>query len=116
MPQIEPFHFNENGLNGGGSATLVCTVTSGDTPLTIVWLKDNKTIEHNHIVQKLDDTTSLLRLSHVTLEDAGNYTCTASNSAGSVSRYSILKVKGSRSQQNTHIQSLHNIYPIFLNF
>lgn len=92
VPEIEPFSFKESGINGGGSARLMCTVVAGDTPLNITWLKDGQSVHKG--VQQLDDFTMILSLSHLSLFDSGNYTCTASNSAGTAIHSSMLKVKG----------------------
>lgn len=94
-PKIEPFVFNQNGIvNEGDSLKIFCTVIRGDMPLNIYWMKDNKTLTDSRFIQKFDDTSLLLRLTYLTLNDAGTYTCVASNPAG-VDRYSSsLNVKG----------------------
>lgn len=92
VPEIEPFSFKHSGISGGGSARLMCTVVAGDTPLNITWLKDGQSLQKG--VQQLDDSTMILSLSRLSLVDSGNYTCIASNSAGSAVYSSVLKVKG----------------------
>jgi len=92
VPEIEPFSFKENGISGGGSARVMCTVVSGDTPLNITWFKDDQPVQKG--VQQLDDFTVILSLPHLSLFDSGNYTCRASNSAGTAVHSSMLKVKG----------------------
>lgn len=96
MPEIEPFSFHAQGVNGGASARVMCTVLVADLPLQIYWLKNEEIIPANFkMTQRVDDYTSILSLRQVSLPDAGNYTCVASNEAGE-SRYSaMLKVKGS---------------------
>jgi uncharacterized protein YacL len=71
---------------------LLCTVVAGDTPLNITWLKDGQSLQKG--VQHLDDLTTILSLSHLSLVDSGNYTCRASNAAGIAVYSSVLKVKG----------------------
>ncbi|XP_072155042.1 cell adhesion molecule Dscam1 isoform X22 [Bemisia tabaci] len=96
MPQIEAFAFNPNGVNGGGSLKILCTVISGDSPIQIQWLKDGQSLNmerSHHKVQHLDEQTVLLSLSQLSLEDSGNYSCTVTNLAGSISHSSVLKVK-----------------------
>ena len=70
----------------------MCTVVAGDSPLKITWLKDGDLIQKG--IQQLDDLTVILSLTRLSLYDSGNYTCMASNAAGSVSHSSVLKVKG----------------------
>lgn len=102
MPQIEAFAFNPNGVNGGGSLKILCTVISGDSPIQIQWLKDGQSLNmerSHHKVQHLDEQTVLLSLSQLSLEDSGNYSCTVTNLAGSISHSSVLKVKGTEFSQ-----------------
>lgn len=96
VPQIEPFSFNANGMNGGASVRLLCSAVAGDLPIDIAWMKDNVTITTggDHRTQQLDDSTVILSLSRLSLSDSGNYTCQAVNQAGRASHSSLLQVKG----------------------
>lgn len=47
----------------------------------------------------LDDTTSMLSLMKLDLEDAGTYACLANNTAGFVAYSADLRVKGTYSKQ-----------------
>lgn len=61
----------------------------------IRWLKDGVPLASNSKqIQQLDDFTSILLLSRLTLNDAANYTCEAQNDAGMSSHSSVLRVKG----------------------
>lgn len=93
LPQIEQFHFNANGVNGGQAVRVMCMVTSGDLPIDIYWLKDGQPLLRS-IYHKIDEYTLILSLRQTTIGDSGNYTCVASNAAGLASRWSTLKVKG----------------------
>nr|CAD7199658.1 unnamed protein product [Timema douglasi] len=94
LPQIQPFNFNPKGVNGGSSTRTMCSVIAGDSPLNIGWLKDGQPLsESRRRIRKLDDVTVILSLAHISLDDSGNYTCVASNAAGSASHSSVLKVK-----------------------
>lgn len=95
LPEIEHFSFNENGVNGGSSVRVLCSLVNGDQPVEILWLKDGKQLtEYRRKVQKLDENTVILSLRKMQLEDSGNYTCVAKNRAGTTSHSAILKVKG----------------------
>ncbi|KAL7736494.1 hypothetical protein ACLKA6_019693 [Drosophila palustris] len=92
LPQIEQFHFNANGVNGGQAVRVMCMVTSGDLPIDIYWLKNGQPLLRS-IYHKIDEYTLILSLRQTTISDSGNYTCVASNAAGQASRWSTLKVK-----------------------
>ncbi|KAK6620957.1 hypothetical protein RUM43_011256 [Polyplax serrata] len=92
VPEVEPFSFNENGVNGGSSVRVMCSVLTGDQPLEITWLKDGAPLpEYSRKTQKLDDNTVILSLRKLTLEDSGTYTCIAKNNAGNGSHSSLLR-------------------------
>ncbi|XP_039227497.1 Down syndrome cell adhesion molecule-like protein Dscam2 isoform X32 [Drosophila yakuba] len=92
LPQVDQFHFNANGVNGGQAVRVMCMVSSGDLPIDIYWLKDGQPLLRS-IYHKIDEYTLILSLRQTTIGDSGNYTCVASNAAGAASRWSILKVK-----------------------
>uniref|UniRef100_A0A8D8TFI8 Down syndrome cell adhesion molecule-like protein Dscam2 n=2 Tax=Cacopsylla melanoneura TaxID=428564 RepID=A0A8D8TFI8_9HEMI len=96
QPQIEPFAFNQQGMNGGGSLKILCTVSSGDPPFEMSWLKGAAPLvssSSSRRSQRLDDTTLMLTFSQLSLDDAGNYTCLVSSPAGNTSHFSTLQVK-----------------------
>lgn len=79
-------------------ASVQCAVIKGDLPLEIIWMFEGRPIE--------SDTTDIIsgsgkRLKHLTIDSvaarhAGEYTCVASNVAGSVARSAALKVNGTQ--------------------
>lgn len=93
LPEIEPFSFSAHGFNSGGSAKTMCTVTTGDSPLDIYWLKDGRKFDSSNI-RRLDEYSSILSIRLVTISDAGNYTCVAKNRAGVTEFTGQLVVKG----------------------
>lgn len=97
-PQIEPFTFNLNAINGESLAKVLCTIVAGDLPIRVAWLKNgvpltSKSAKNVRITQ-LDDVMVMLTLSSLTVEDSGNYTCKAENSAGVATFTAPLFVKG----------------------
>ena len=96
---VQPFVLDPNGLNGGTKSTIVCTVTGGDSPMQIRWLKDERAFEPSAAdkakkVLAVDETTSMLSFNRLDLEDAGTYTCRAENAAGFAQYSTVLRVKG----------------------
>lgn len=100
MAVIQPFAFDQNGLNGGTSTKIVCTITAGDSPVQISWYKDDLPLRESdkNKVLLLDDTTSMLSMKKLDLEDSATYSCQANNAAGVTKYSSVLRVKGIESQ------------------
>ncbi|XP_067138853.1 cell adhesion molecule Dscam1-like [Centruroides vittatus] len=81
-PVIEPFAFPE-AVEEGSRSKVLCSVTKGDPPITIQWLKEGKPLPHDLGVTEtiLDEFSKALIFPRVDLRHRGNYTCTAVNSA-----------------------------------
>ena len=95
-PKVVPFSAPSN-LQQGDRATLTCTVARGDSPLTLMWMKDGEAIpmgESTYKVLNFDEFNSMLTLESLNLEHIGNYSCRASNPAGSSSVETQLIVYG----------------------
>ena len=90
-----PFSAPSN-LQQGDRATLTCTVARGDSPLTLMWMKDGEPIprENSYKVLNFDEFNSMLTLESLNLEHIGNYSCRASNLAGSSTVATQLNVYG----------------------
>lgn len=93
LPEIEPFSFSAHGFNSGSSAKTMCTVTSGDSPIDLYWMKDGRKLDAS-IIRRIDEYSSIVSIRLVTISDAGNYTCVAKNGAGMAQFTSPLVVKG----------------------
>lgn len=95
LPHIMPFDVEEE-LNTGDSVQLNCHVSKGDKPLKITWSFHGKELSsHMGITTtKISDRSSLLTISSVMAAHNGNYTCTATNAAGSASHTTPLHVNG----------------------
>jgi cell adhesion molecule, putative (fragment) len=94
-PFIEPFSFPKS-LREGQRASVLCTVSSGDYPIEVKWLKDNvPVINFNGIkVNRISHYSSTLMFESLALEHKGNYTCIASNEAGKASHTAHMIIHG----------------------
>ena len=95
-PKVVPFTAPSN-LQQGDRATLTCTVARGDSPLTLMWMKDGEPIprgKSSYKVLNFDEFNSMLTLESLNLEHIGNYSCRASNTAGTSSVETQLIVYG----------------------
>ena len=73
----------------------MCAVVDGDPPFQFVWLKDAKELAESSSlsIRRIDDYTSKLDITNLGPEHNGNYTCRASNTAGSNQHSSMLLMK-----------------------
>ncbi|KAA0183304.1 hypothetical protein HAZT_HAZT010785 [Hyalella azteca] len=71
-----------------------CFVQEGDLPLEIHWEKNSQRLRlsANVKVNQLDDFTFILTITEAVSEDAGNYSCVATNAAGAVATFAVLTV------------------------
>lgn len=96
-PQIAPFTFGDGPVNAGEVALIQCSVIKGDFPLEITWMFEGRSIEsdgRNVIVSDSGKRVKQLTIETVGDRHTGEYTCVASNIAGSVSRIAVLEVNG----------------------
>lgn len=97
-PVITPFAFNDP-VQENQRPSLTCTIVSGDSPVTISWLKDGQLLSQPQaqarkiLILKPDLDTSMLKFNSVKLEHAGNYTCVAKNPLGQQSYSAQLIVR-----------------------
>ena len=77
---------------------MTCVVSRGDMPVTITWsLKGQKLNSGPSITTTMVGTrTSMLIISDVDFTHIGEYTCRATNVAGSVTHSAVLRVNGKR--------------------
>ncbi|XP_060535010.1 cell adhesion molecule Dscam2 isoform X1 [Cylas formicarius] len=92
-PKISPF-YSVNTLHVGDRASLTCSVTKGDLPLTISWRKDGRSLEAGHTVSitQVDQFTSILVIESLSPEHNGNYSCVVRNLAAEVAHTQLLVV------------------------
>lgn len=82
--------------NAGDSLTLMCHAAKGDLPLKIQWIfNGHQLFAHLGVMtSKVGDRTSLLMISSAKAENAGNYTCVATNMAGQFNHSAELFING----------------------
>lgn len=103
-PRIAPFIVADAAVNTGDSISVVCTVTSGDTPLEFSWALNNLPITNQRDVSIMNNKrSSLLSIDSVTQRHGGTYSCVASNAAGSTSYSADLMVNGTETRKNKKI-------------
>ncbi|XP_036142498.1 Down syndrome cell adhesion molecule-like protein Dscam2 isoform X6 [Monomorium pharaonis] len=104
-PQLSPFTFGDEAANAGEMATVQCAVIKGDLPIDIMWSFNGRVIdiangafgEHNYdnpdiVISRSSKRASQLTIESVAARHAGEYSCTASNTAGTATHSSILSV------------------------
>ncbi|XP_035788169.1 Down syndrome cell adhesion molecule-like protein Dscam2 isoform X26 [Anopheles albimanus] len=87
-PKIAPFVFGEDALNYGDSASVQCSVISGDMPIMIEWYFNGVAISgapfsDSVSIADFGKRTKALAIDGVDERYAGNYTCRATNRASS---------------------------------
>ncbi|KAI5745650.1 hypothetical protein M8J76_013118 [Diaphorina citri] len=95
VPRIQPFSFGDDPMEAGEPAAVNCLVLSGDQPINITWLFNGAAVtsEMNDIsVSQSNRKLSILSIMAVSHEHVGNYTCVASNFAGTSEVSSALLV------------------------
>lgn len=95
-PKIAAFSFGEEALNYGEPITVNCLILSGDMPINVTWLLNNQAIHYDDdiSVSKVGKHTYILNIDSVSAENAGNYSCVATNAAGSATQTANLVVNG----------------------
>lgn len=96
VPQIAQFSFGGEPANAGDLATVTCAVTKGDLPIDITWMFGDRQIEFGYdmVISSSSKRLKQLTIETVAAKHAGEYTCVASNIAGSVSHTAVLEVNG----------------------
>jgi hypothetical protein len=94
-PKISPFS-SERTLQLGERASLTCSLTKGDGPLTVNWLKDGRPLDPKQglAVQQVDQFNIILLIESLSPDHNGNYSCVARNPAAEVALTQRLVVNG----------------------
>ena len=97
-PKIVPFSRRTSSLQKGERITLTCTIAKGDSPINILWQKDQENIQSSEKgdikVIAFDEFNSMLTIEDLDVRHIGNYSCLASNSAGTAIHYQTVHVNG----------------------
>lgn len=96
FPKIAPFSFGEVALNQGEPASVQCTILGGDLPINVTWLLNGRAIDSYHDISlaRLGKRVNVLTVESVAAHHAGNYSCRATNQAGTTEYAAQLIVDG----------------------
>lgn len=95
-PHISPFDFGRPTLNQGEPVTVVCTAHLGDHPVYIDWFLNGKPIGEIDGISSINlgKQGSVLTIPSIQAGHSGQYTCKATNWAGSAYYAAKLLVNG----------------------
>ena len=100
-PSIVPFSFGRDVIDSGAFAQVTCVVSHGDMPIHITWSLKGKELNSGPSITTtmLGQRMSMLVISSVDYSHVGEYTCRATNPAGSVTHSTELNVNGNQQSQ-----------------
>uniref|UniRef100_A0A1B0DMD3 Ig-like domain-containing protein n=1 Tax=Phlebotomus papatasi TaxID=29031 RepID=A0A1B0DMD3_PHLPP len=83
-PKIMPIQAMTNMLREGMRAAISCQILEGDLPVSFRWERNGKPVigTGNEVIRRLDEYSASLVVEHISSEHSGNYSCIASNVAG----------------------------------
>lgn len=102
LPQISPFTFGDEELNLDETVAATCIITKGDLPINIWWSLRNEyqdgdrnlTTNDGVMITKNSHKISVLNIDSVKARHRGNYTCYATNKAGTAQHSAYLAING----------------------
>lgn len=96
-PQIGTIAFTDSPANSGEPVSATCTILKGDFPMKISWRHNNESIINNQrdiVINKISKHMSVISIESAMADHAGQYTCMATNGAGTASQSTTLIVNG----------------------
>ncbi|KPI92825.1 Hemicentin-1 [Papilio xuthus] len=93
LPHIKPFELDE-AVFAGETVHLDCYVSKGDIPLNISWSFKGASVTQKMGIKtsKPSERVSTLDIRNALGSNSGNYTCSASNAAGTTNHTAVLNV------------------------
>ena len=96
-PALQPPGSPHRSLQAGQRVSVLCSLVQGDEPVVLAWQKDGTDISDQSLpgvaINQVDHD-SILRIQSLTAGHAGNYSCLASNAAGTAAISAVITVQG----------------------
>uniref|UniRef100_A0A182K8V3 Ig-like domain-containing protein n=1 Tax=Anopheles christyi TaxID=43041 RepID=A0A182K8V3_9DIPT len=94
VPIVFPFEFGDEAYDTGSTVSVSCIVTKGDAPIDISWMFNGRRLSSSDgvLINRSGNKISILSIESVLSKQAGNYTCSARNQAGTAEHTSQLSV------------------------
>jgi len=91
-----PFSFGDESINAGDVVSVQCTVTKGDSPISISWLFNSTELRNSDeiLIGKNSKKVKTLTIESVRASHMGDYTCIAKNAAGATNFTTTLHING----------------------
>ena len=95
-PRIIPFDVGDEAITSGQPVAVQCAVSEGDLPIKFRWSFHGKELSSQMGIStmRINSRVSLLSIDSIAAGHAGDYTCTAQNSAGQANYTAALLVQG----------------------
>ncbi|EFX83213.1 hypothetical protein DAPPUDRAFT_48415, partial [Daphnia pulex] len=95
-PRITPFGMPLRNVMVNSRVQVSCVIEEGDPPFRIRWFRDDRPLLHHHVaglrLTDFNSYSSILTIDQVTVNHGGNYSCRASNAAGTAVHATLLQV------------------------
>lgn len=114
LPKLLPFSFGDEPAYLAESTTVQCSISLGDLPVSFSWLLNGAPIRNEPGVNvvAVGKKTFVLSIDSLAENHAGNYTCLATNKAGTASHNAELIVNGNSCMFNSNFSSSTPDHPL----